>query len=220
MRVFKIIPSFLQHTLWLLLRLCRPFVRRYPYFSGAENLRLTDKTGTIFAVNHVTHSDPVLIPLGFPFWSAHFPLYYVSRPKGGYNHLGLIGRYFYGGELFKLWGAYPAYKGLGDLEKALLWHTEILKQKKSLLIFPEAGIPKHEDTALARPGIAYLAQRSGIPITPVYIEKGKRMHVRYGTPFTISEITVPPELPQGSQEHHKYIAQEILSRVYALKNPQ
>ena len=100
----------------------------------------------------------------------------------------------------KLWGYYPLYRGTGS-RYALKAAESILGQNGVLGIFPEAG-NWAEVLRPARPGTAYLATRTGVPILPVglygfnqvfpiRIGKRPRVHVNIGKligPFNVSGV--------------------------------
>src|SRR3989344_5971123 len=69
---------------------------------GLENLKNLPK-GVIFATNHSSELDPILVPASLPFLSKFMPMFYVSRPREFYSTSGW--RWFlYGGLFFTLCG--------------------------------------------------------------------------------------------------------------------
>ena len=99
------------------------------------------------------------------------PMFYVSRPRNFYIHSGWR-KYFYGGIIFKVWGAHPAVSGNHDYEISLRTHLDILHNGKSLLIFPEGRKTRTGDVQVndARGGAAYLSEMTGLPIVPVFMK--------------------------------------------------
>jgi 1-acyl-sn-glycerol-3-phosphate acyltransferase len=98
----------------------------------------------------------------------------------------------------------------GDYDRSLFTKLiSILRSGRPLLIAPEGG--RSHDTAMrrAKPGVAYLAEKTGVPVLPVGIvgttedfwqraRRGGRplLEMRIGTP-----ITLPPITTKGSDKH-------------------
>ncbi|HEY4508626.1 MAG TPA: hypothetical protein VJJ55_03145, partial [Candidatus Paceibacterota bacterium] len=80
------------------------------------------KRGVIFAANHSSELDPILVPASLPFLSPLMPFFYTSREQSFYKMSGWR-QFFYGGFLFKLWGSHPLRSGTGNYEESLTTHT-------------------------------------------------------------------------------------------------
>lgn len=132
---------------------------------GAENLKSLPR-GAIFAANHTTEADPIIMTLLFKPLSRHLPLFFVSREKTYYGWHGWR-KLLYGGAFFKMWGAYPAYAGTKDYEVSLRNHIGLLNDGCSVCIFPEGKRNFDGVVREARGGVAYLAHRTGCPVVPV-----------------------------------------------------
>lgn len=194
---------------------------------GKENIR-GHKHGVIFAVNHSSELDPILIPATLNPFSHLMPMFYIARERAFYPAAknGKLTRFFYGGTFFKIWGAYPATVGTGDYEHALRHHIRILEKGKSVCIFPEGGKTKNGEIGEGKPGVAYLLWRTGRPVVPVAIHGHYQMSlhgfltrkhsitVSYGKPITKEELfgantdVVPP-----TREGLKAATQTIMSRI-------
>lgn len=159
-------PSILQHLIWPIVR---PVLRFFFHLHivGGERIAAI-RPPIIFAVNHSSELDPIILPGSFPFFSPLFPVFYTSREKGFYSTSGWR-RQFYGGVLFKLWGAYPVYTGEGDYEKSLRYHIALLDGKRSVCIFPEGRKTRDGSLGEGKGGVAYLAWRTKVPVMPVRI---------------------------------------------------
>ncbi len=123
----------------------------------------------IFASNHTSELDPILLPAAMSMFSRFLPMFYVSREKNFYDSSHPLKRLFYGGLFFEFWGAYRTHVGLHDYETSLQAHLEILERGHSLSIFPEGkksfdGIP-HE----GKGGAAFLSRKTNAPVVPVAI---------------------------------------------------
>ena len=138
---------------------------------------------------------------------------------------------FYGGWLFRAWGAYAAKVGLHDYGASLETHVDILKNGGSICIFPEAkrnldGIPKK-----ARGGVAYLVWKTGKPVVPVFIEGARhtkitdfilgRRHLKivFGDPIFASALFAfcggSPTVKE-SEDDFARAANDIMSAVWRL----
>ncbi|KND49180.1 MAG: hypothetical protein AB203_02170 [Parcubacteria bacterium C7867-008] len=159
-------PSLLQRIAWLPLRILFSWFGSLQV-KGIENLQIS-KGPIIIASNHVSELDPLLIVASIPFFSRHLPLFYVSRVKGQYGK-GLR-NLVYGGLLFKMLGAYPAYTGLHNYEEALRHHIQILESGGSVGIFPMGGIVLKGTDQKPKGGVVYLSQSTRAQIVPVSIK--------------------------------------------------
>lgn len=148
----------------------------------------------IVAINHISIFDP-------PFAAAFWPEY-----------LEIIGAedVFYRpgqGQLLKLYGVIPVHRG--DYDRVLL--TRILRVIRSgfpLLIAPEGRRSHVPAMGRAKPGIAYIVERTAVPVLPVgivgttrdYWERARRgerprLEMRIGKP-----LHLPPIPSQGNEK--------------------
>lgn len=146
---------------------------------GRENMHGLSR-GAIFAVNHSSELDPILVPATLNPFSRLMPMFYISRERSFYPRAkkGGFAKYFYGGLFFKLWGAYPALVGTGDYEIALRYHVKILERGKSVCIFPEGRKTRDGSLGEGKSGVAYLLWRTGAPVVPVAIREHYQMGLR------------------------------------------
>lgn len=103
-----------------------------------------------------------------PYFSRFLPVFYASRESKFYDTSGWR-RHFYGGLFFKAWGGYPIFGGLKDYEKSLPFHIAILNDGGNLCVFPEGGKSRDGRVQEAKGGMAYLSERTGVPVIPVAI---------------------------------------------------
>src|SRR3989344_1929085 len=195
-KVWMMRPFITQRLAWLPLRALFSLFGSLSV-TGCENATSL-KGPVIMASNHISELDPLLIVAALPFYSRHLPLYYVSREKGFYkpNWRSAV----YGGNFFKMMGAYPAYTGLNDYERALRHHVTLLKQGSSIGIFPMGGIQPHGTPLMAKGGVAYLAHAHQVPIVPVRIDgaenitlsdfllRKRKLRVTFGNPMYPNEL--------------------------------
>ncbi|MBX4216046.1 1-acyl-sn-glycerol-3-phosphate acyltransferase [Candidatus Parcubacteria bacterium] len=217
-------PEFLQNLVWPGVRLMLTLFARFK-IQGAEHLK--DIRGpVIFAGNHASEIDVVLVPAAFPFLSRFIPMFYVAKKREFYEKKGLVAL-LYGGAFFKLWGAYPVREGLRDYKSSLNLHVDILKQGKSILIFPEGGISPDGSIQPARGGVAYLAYAAKVPVVPTVIVGTRnfswgrfilgwyRFSVTFGKP--IMSETLFSEGIEPSVDDYKRAAERIMDEVRRLK---
>lgn len=165
---------------------------------GIENI---PKDGAaILAVNHSSNHDPVMVGITCPR-----DLKFMAKAE-------LFKNKFIGGILLRL-GAFPVHRGKGDLA-AIKTALKIFNDGGMMLIFPEGGRGKDGKARRAKPGVALIAQKSGVPVIPVHIT-GKykymgRVTVNYGKP-------IPFEQYKGirmNSEEIQSLADGILEEIY------
>ena len=191
-----ITPSLFQHLSWAPLRWAMKLFCSFEII-GIDNLAKS-KRGVIIASNHISELDPMLISCCLPYLSRHLPLYYVSRVKDFYKNNRFS--FLYGGEFFRLMGAYPAYTGLKDYKQSLHHHIALLNQNKDVVIFPMGKKYTENDPAKARGGVAFLARETGAPIVPVLIQgienfsfgsflsRRRKLTITFGKPLISNDI--------------------------------
>jgi 1-acyl-sn-glycerol-3-phosphate acyltransferase len=142
-------------------RLLRPFLRvvfrgifhrlARITVTGRENIPLGKPY--VAAMNHVSIYDP---PFVAAFWPE--PLEII----GAIDVFHKPGQ----GQLLRLYGVIPVHRG--DYDRPLLMKVlSILKAGRPLLIAPEGA--RSHDTAMrrAKPGIAYIVEKTGAPVVPL-----------------------------------------------------
>ena len=161
--------------------------------NGNENIPYSEPY--VVAINHVSIFDP-------PFIAAFWPEY--LEIIGAIDVFGKPGQ----GQLLRLYGVIPVHRG--DYDRSLFTKLiSILKSGYPLLIAPEGA--RSHDTAMrrAKPGIAYIVEKTGVPVLPVGIvgttedfwhraRRGERplLEMRIGKP-----IRLPPITMKGSGKH-------------------
>jgi 1-acyl-sn-glycerol-3-phosphate acyltransferase len=219
-RFFYLSPLILQTAIWPIVRPLFRFFLRLGIKGTANLQRITYTQGTVFAVNHSSELDAILVPSSLPFFSPLMPMFYTSREQAFYKTSGWR-QFFYGGFLFKLWGSHPVRSGKQNYEESLKTHIEILSNGKSVCIFPEGRKTKDGDIGReARGGVAYLAYRTGAPVMPVRIKavfkmtfreflfRKRAVEVIFGTPLFTAALfpkTAPPSLDEIKSAAHRIL---------------
>jgi 1-acyl-sn-glycerol-3-phosphate acyltransferase len=147
--------------------------------------------GILFAPNHISEYDVLVMRYALPLIMPLMPMYYVSLTKEHYQNEKFGWRkYFYGGSLFKILGAYPAYVGMRDYQASLINHIELLENGKSVCIFPEGklGMETYKPGE-AKAGIGFLAEYTKTDIIPVQLKGLSRINW-FKVFFTLSRPTI------------------------------
>lgn len=229
-------PLILQTLIWIPTRIY--FKLFYSYsVKGLGNLRelknnkhpesskMNGQGGVIFAVNHSSELDPIMIPASLPFLSHMMPMFYVSREQKFYNNSGWR-QHFYGGRFFNSWGAYNAYAGLKNYDLSLKHHIKILNDGRSVCIFPEGHKTRDGKIGEGKPGVSFLSYRTNSPIVPVRInglfeplvEKDRfgrvKLEVIFGRPMYSKDLF--GDVNDTSVEDFKEIASLVMDKIKEL----
>ena len=178
-RFFYISPLVLQTFIWPMTRLLLRFCIHLKII-GLENIpaKSPKGRGVIFALNHSSELDPGFVPASLPFLSPYMPVFYTSREQSFYKKSGWRQK-FYGGSLFRIWGAHPLQPGKQNYELSLKTHIDILKNGKSLIMFPDGKrLPESEIGTIAHGGIGYLVWKTHAMVVPVRIRSIHSMSLK------------------------------------------
>ena len=216
-------PSFFQHLAWILMRIflsifCSLKIINQHY---ADNIQ----GSFIVAANHSSELDPLVIISSLPFFSPQLPLTFVSRGKSFYINSKLS--FLYGGALFRMMGALPAYVGLNNYKQALTHHLDAINKGDSICIFPIGKKHPLNEISNARGGVSFLAQESNLPILPILVEglgkytfydyiKGKcRVTITFGEPVRSADIFIKKKKLSSKASHydHEVASVRLMSRI-------
>ncbi len=186
--------------------------------------------GILFAANHTSELDGPVVRSFLPFRIFTYPMYYVAMTQEHYHRGWLDWRtYLYGGWLFKLLGAFPAYKGMRDYQASLINHIGLLEEGKIVCIFPEGKISVDTSyPAEAKGGIGFLAESTRTDIIPVKMEGLRR--IQWHKVFLFQRPSVRIEykpllqidaLIQNARDAHiptgietnKHVAHQIMTKI-------
>jgi len=189
------------------------------------DLSALPKTGPlIMAANHASSADPVLI--------GAFLNQILRRPL---NWLGKreIVEYPLTGWAFRRAGIHPVDRDAADLE-AFLTAMRILEACHVLAVFPEGTRSRTGGLQEVREGVGLLALRSGAPVLPVAVidsdlmwprghllpRFGRRVTVRYGTPFIVTEVLAARGLPTKGRQATGAATTLVMTRIAELLPPR
>lgn len=184
-------------------RLAKPFCLVYDHVKydytiiGKENV---PEGGCILVANHTQWADPVLIATALG--TKHDIVAMAKKELFEIKPLK---------PLIEALGAFPVDRNRADIN-AIKLSLKAVRDGRKLLIFPE-GTTKHQEGDEAKEGAARIALKTGAPILPIYISENKKfrskVYVVIGEPFV-------PE-PTRSKEGYRKLANDMMARVYALK---
>ncbi len=167
-KLYFIAPFLLQTLSWIPARILLKFFCHFEVH-GLENIKGLKQA--IFAPNHISELDPILVPAALPMFSSFLPMFYTAAEDKNFKNSARFGwrSRLYGGLFFKAWGAYPINSGKKNYSVALEKHLEILENRGSLCIFPEGTISSDGKVQAAHGGVVFLAEKSKSPIVPISI---------------------------------------------------
>lgn len=174
-------------------------------FEGRENVP-TDGSN-IFASNHRSYTDPVLIAL-----PTRVPCTYMAKEE-------LFKQNILFKWLITAFGAFPVTRGKGD---TAVIDTSIkkLNSGKNLVIFPEGTRSKDGTVGKGKTGVALIAALAQVPVIPVGINfEGKlkfrkKIIVRFGKPISPEELNITSGNPRELKRLKGIIMDEITKLVY------
>lgn len=156
----------------------------------------------ILAMNHRSNFDPVMAALTCPRQLRFMAKSELFEPKVF-------------GSLIRKLGAFPVHRGKGDLA-AIKAAFNIFKAGEVMLMFPEGGRVKRSERRKAKPGVALIAQKSGVPVIPVNLSGQygfmKKITVTYGKPISFAEF----KGQRMSGEEIQSLADNVLDNIYRL----
>jgi len=157
----------------------------------------------ILVANHIDWKDPVALEFMFKV-----ALRFMAKIEA-------FDMFLLGG-LMRGIGCFPVRRGEGD-RRALTTCLQVLRAGNPLAFFPEGTRSRDRVLHRARPGIAFLARRSGAPILPVAITGTpdatpfrSRIQVSVGEPFQLNALGLSPDASEQEA------ADAIMRRVAAL----
>ncbi len=175
-------------------------------FEGVENIPRDG--GNIFASNHRSYADPVLIAL-----PTRVPISYMAKKE-----------LFEGNKAFKwlitAFGAFPVERGSGDTS-VIDTSIEKLESGRNLVIFPEGTRSKDGKVGKGKTGVALIAAVAQTKVVPVGINfegekltKGKKVVVRFGKPIDPKELGINDTSAASRKKIKKEIMDSITSLVH------
>jgi 1-acyl-sn-glycerol-3-phosphate acyltransferase len=178
----------------------------------------------IVAANHASSADPVLI--------GAFLNGKLGRPVNWLGKRELV-EFGLTGWAFRIAGIHPVDRDAADLE-AFRTAMRILEAGQVLAVFPEGTRSRDGALQQVREGVGMLALRSGAPVLPVAVIDsdrawprgqllptfGKRVTVRYGKPFSVTEELDAAGHGRRGRQATEAATRSIMTRIAALLPPR
>lgn len=124
--------------------------------TGRENLPSAGKrTGLIIASNHTSNFDPLILG-----WAAAREIFFLAKEE--------LFRYRPFAWLIRTWNAMPVSRNGIDLG-AIRHCSTLLKQHRTLVLFPEGTRSPTGELGRFKPGVAMLALLNSVPVVPCFI---------------------------------------------------
>lgn len=195
-----LLPQLQQFIVWPFVRPALMFFAKFKVY-GLENIKDL-KGSVIFAPNHASELDPILVPAAFPWFFRLSPVFYVVSADKTYRKDTDFKwrKHLYGGFFFRSWGAYPIVAGMKDYAKSMPHHERILEEGGSVCLFPEGRWSESGKHKTARGGVAYLAEKTGAIIIPTsiggtwhlkasdFFKRKLEISISFGKPIYASDI--------------------------------
>lgn len=169
----------------------------------------------LIAFNHLGHLDaPLLLAL-------------LPWPAEGIA-LSDLYRVPVTGQLLRLYGAIPVHRDQFD-RQVIRRALQALDEGKALALAPEARQSLTGALERARPGVAYLALRSGAPILPVALTGTEKVYAEWRRlrrprlTLTFGQLITPPSRsskPQARRQQVAELTDEIMYRIAAMLPPE
>ena len=173
-------------------------------FTGTENI---PKDGSyIFASNHRSFADPVLISL-----PTRVPFSFMAKEE-------LFKQNIFFTWLIKAFGAFPVTRGKGDTS-AIDMSLERLNKGFNLVIFPEGTRSKYGRVGKGKTGVALIAAIAQVPVIPVGIvfegklKFRKKVVVKFGKAILPEELNIIDTSPKELKRLKLTIMNQIIDLV-------
>ncbi len=173
-------------------------------FVGKENI---PKDGSnIFASNHRSYADPVLIALG-----VRIPFSFMAKEE-------LFKKNIFFTMLIKALGAFPVTRGKGDFS-AIDMSLKRLNKGRNLVIFPEGTRSKDGRVGRGKTGVALVAAAANVPIIPVGIvfegklKFRKKIVVKFGKAISPNQLNSSEINPKELKKLKQTIMEKIVDLV-------
>ena len=203
----------------------RWIVRAIVRFRVEGDLAGLPKSGQmIMAANHASSADPVLI--------GAFLNQVLGRPLNWLGKRELV-EFGLTGWAFRIAGIHPVDREAADLE-AFRTAMRILEAGQVLAVFPEGTRSRDGGLQQVHEGVGMLALRSGALVLPVAVidsdilwprgrllpRLGKRVTVRYGTPFSVHDELAKLGTPAKGRQATEAATRLVMTRIAALLPPR
>lgn len=191
--------GFSYHFLWWVVRIAMFFWHPVFRVTGRENV---PAGACVLCGNHVGMADPI-----WTIFAVGKRRFFRIMAKEQLLHLPLLGR-------FLRWiGLIGVKRGESDVS-SVRTALKALKDGEKLLIYPE-GTRARNGRLPGKTGAVLLAQRAGVPVVPLYIQRKRRpfsaIRMVIGQPY---EITFAQR--RATAEELRQATDDLMDRIYAM----
>ena len=191
--------GFSYHFLWWVVRIAMFFWHPVFRVTGRENV---PAGACVLCGNHVGMADPI-----WTIFAVGKRRFFRIMAKEQLLHLPLLGR-------FLRWiGLIGVKRGESDVS-SVRTALKALKDGEKLLIYPE-GTRARNGRLPGKTGAVLLAQRAGVPVVPLYIQRKRRpfsaICMVIGQPY---EITFAQR--RATAEELRQATDDLMDRIYAM----
>lgn len=231
-RFYHISAFILQNLAWpieviLFRKYLSLSIQNKEHLKEAYDISRKTGRGILIVTNHTSELDQILVAASLGFLSRVSPLFYVARARKdtAYERDRWGWRAFtYRHWFLRLFGAYPIIPNQKNYAVTLKNHTELLKEGRSLVIFPEGNVTRDTFRGTPKGGLGYLVKETCPIVLPLYIdglwkmssqefwEKKRAVTVVYKKPVRAEDI-VQADFSQIESEFQE-ISKKIMDLVY------
>jgi len=168
---------------------------------GRENI---PDGGYIVAGNHHSYFDPLFVALAIRRRIRFMGKSDLFKKSNGF--------------WLSLLGGFPVRRGIWDTD-AFETAEAVINKKRVMAIFPEGGISMPGKYKEPKPGIGYLAQRTGALVLPIYLDGARKLYKPWTWPKVSIVIGRPISFPQNLEptpENNQQVADEIFAVICAM----
>lgn len=208
-------PMIPAHIMYVLLKMFCRLVFRFEV-NGFENV--PKDRNFILAANHTSYLDGFVVILALPFssfrniYSLGTSEFFAGRVKGWFARIAHV----------------IPIDAAAYLNKALQMSAYVIRNHRSISVFPEGGRSFDGSLLEFKKGVGILAAEFDVPVVPVYISgaheafprsstfpRPKKVTVTFGAPLRPGDVRRLPR-PQGVDEY-QHFANVLRERVGELK---
>ena len=180
---------------------------------GAEHI--PRDSGFLIAANHASHLDPFLVGSRLPQQVTFFARKTLWKPGFASWWLNAV-------------GVIPVDRDGGSDVAAIKRVLQALKEKKTIIMFPEGTRSPDGALQAPKPGLGLFACRAQVPVLPVRIvgsfeALGRSGSLNLGTSVTVifGRLLTPADydVPSAGKARYQIASERIMARIAALQPP-
>ncbi|MDQ0338999.1 1-acyl-sn-glycerol-3-phosphate acyltransferase [Caldalkalibacillus uzonensis] len=162
-----------------------------------------EKGAVIVAANHISNHDPIVIG-----YALERPIHFLAKKE--------LFRFQWSAWLFHKLHAIPVDRQGGSVIRAVRRALAVLERAEVFGIFPEGTRCKEGEEVRPKKGVAFFSCKTGAPVLPVAIIRGKRRLRRHLT----LRIGPPIDISRFDTRDYQVLAEAIMKEIRQLKAEQ